>query len=305
MCCSCSGGTFESPSMAPTAAPTSTRAPSLAPSSTAMPTEPPSLAPTISNVPSPAPSTTASPTPLPTSCENTDGDHVDAFYNDCLFYDTWPASCGFFDDVDFSSAAMCCMCGGGAMPEPTNAPTVSGPPTISAVPTTSHHPLPAPTASPQPTAERDPFHYNAGCYDSEGRATDSNAGRCWAYVNQSQCGSYDDDDFSANEMCCRCGGGHCPLTCFGYVLHSYPSLMPGFPPLMLCPPHLGSAVTTGLIRARTSKLHTPAIATDVHARHPRPQRPHQLPLASRASRWCRRHSHLKSLSQAGCRALFT
>ena len=46
------------------------------------------------------------------------------------------------------------------------------------------------------------------CEDSAGDATDSYGDGCeWYDENPGDCGSYDDDDFSASEMCCTCKGG--------------------------------------------------------------------------------------------------
>ena len=48
------------------------------------------------------------------------------------------------------------------------------------------------------------------CFDSELSATDSGGDRCAWYAegtNYFSCGSFDDDDFRANEMCCACSGG--------------------------------------------------------------------------------------------------
>ena len=58
-------------------------------------------------------------------------------------------------------------------------------------------------------------NYNSGyepsaeqCSDLDGTAYDSlGTGGCSSYTSLVWCGGYDDDDFSANTMCCFCGGG--------------------------------------------------------------------------------------------------
>ena len=51
---------------------------------------------------------------------------------------------------------------------------------------------------------------DAVCYDSEFGAVDSSpwSQSCQSYYTYtSECGVYDDDDFSSLTMCCACGGG--------------------------------------------------------------------------------------------------
>jgi len=48
------------------------------------------------------------------------------------------------------------------------------------------------------------------CTSTANGATDSGDDRCRWYArgqNWRECGDYDDEDFTANEMCCECGGG--------------------------------------------------------------------------------------------------
>ena len=43
------------------------------------------------------------------------------------------------------------------------------------------------------------------CVDSDNGATDANGDTCLHYYGFSEmCGLNDDDDFSANDMCCQC-----------------------------------------------------------------------------------------------------
>ena len=47
-----------------------------------------------------------------------------------------------------------------------------------------------------------------GCFHTNGRATDSTGEDCGIYGFMPEiCGWYDDEDFTASEMCCVCGGG--------------------------------------------------------------------------------------------------
>ena len=46
------------------------------------------------------------------------------------------------------------------------------------------------------------------CFNTNHDATDNSYDGCeWYSTRTSSCGDYDDDDFSAKEMCCGCGGG--------------------------------------------------------------------------------------------------
>ena len=53
--------------------------------------------------------------------------------------------------------------------------------------------------------------YCEGCIDTDGDATDRDGDGCDDYsLNPHWCGgSYDDFDFTADAMCCVCGGGIC------------------------------------------------------------------------------------------------
>jgi len=46
-----------------------------------------------------------------------------------------------------------------------------------------------------------------GCFDTDLGVKDSNGDNCADYTNPAWCGGLDDSDFSANAMCCACGGG--------------------------------------------------------------------------------------------------
>ena len=110
-------------------------------------------------------------------CVDTQGDALDAGSDSCSWYWNKASQCGNYDDHDFTASVMCCACGGGrtteeeiSLPEPSNM-----------------------------------------CIDTQGDAYDAGHDSCgWYWNNPSRCGSYDDDDFTASEMCCACGGGRTP-----------------------------------------------------------------------------------------------
>jgi hypothetical protein len=47
------------------------------------------------------------------SCEDTDAGATDPYGDDCAAYNNYPSWCGGYDDDDFQSMDMCCICGGG------------------------------------------------------------------------------------------------------------------------------------------------------------------------------------------------
>ena len=79
------------------------------------------------------------PTPQPTRmCVDADGGATDQRQGTCKAYRNAVIMCGFYDDADFTAAAMCCACGGGGTP--------SAAPTFTAEPTGL--PTPMPTFAP-------------------------------------------------------------------------------------------------------------------------------------------------------------
>jgi len=48
-------------------------------------------------------------------CMSTDDGATDSYGDGCTVYDDYPGFCNGYDDDDFTSAFMCCACGGGAM----------------------------------------------------------------------------------------------------------------------------------------------------------------------------------------------
>ena len=80
-------------------------------------------------------------------CFDTDNGAADSYGDDCYLYTTedatgwssgWGNWCGSYDDSDFSSNDMCCVCGGGSdTASPTESPTLTNRPSISPAPTSS------------------------------------------------------------------------------------------------------------------------------------------------------------------------
>ena len=75
-----------------------------------------------------------SPSPSPSGCTDLDGTATDRYDVSCSRYTANPDWCGgYWDDNDFSSGTMCCVCGGGA----TQAIYISPPPLPPSQPTTA------------------------------------------------------------------------------------------------------------------------------------------------------------------------
>ena len=122
-------------------------------------------------------------------CADTENGATDEYGLTCDHYASYPSWCGCCDDEDFFSDDMCCACGGGlASASPTEAPTITTRPSIS----------PAPTPSPTSC-----FDTDDGAFSGDGVSTCAS----WYDSNPNDCGGFDDFDFSANDMCCVCGGG--------------------------------------------------------------------------------------------------
>ena len=126
-------------------------------------------------------------------CEDTDYGNADAYGDDCSDYTRNANTCSgtscwcyksyTWDTSRFSAATMCCACGGGRSSDPSPSPS----------------PPPPPSPMPPPPA----------CVDTDHGATDTYRTGCSVYyTHPSYCGTrYDDQDFTANSMCCACGGG--------------------------------------------------------------------------------------------------
>merc|ERR1719223_1392235 len=126
----------------------------------------------------------SSPPDAPSACADTDGTASDRDGDFCWAYADHPQWCGGFDDSDFTSTSMCCECGGG-----TSSPSQEEAPSQEEV-------TPAPST----------------CADLDQESTgDINNDKCDMYTpNPHWCmygDDFDDDDFTAADLCCICGGG--------------------------------------------------------------------------------------------------
>ena len=139
------------------------------------------------------------------TCEQTSGDHVDIEGDACAHYRKYHLGTGCdgrYDTEYFTASEMCCGCGGSA-PSPTTTTTATVAPTT----TTTVAPT-ATTEAPAPT----PI-----CFNTMFEARDSRGKHCGngQYIGGNICGLYDNSQFTANQMCCQCGGG------FTWVLGSF------------------------------------------------------------------------------------
>ena len=128
-------------------------------------------------------------------CVDTDNGATDPYGDGCAAYNDYPSWCGNYDDDDFFSMEMCCICGGGE----------GG-------------------AGSDDGGSDDGGSDDAGsddggedCEDSDNGATDPYGDGCAEYANYpSWCGGYDDDDFTSCEMCCACAD---EAACTGVMSH--------------------------------------------------------------------------------------
>jgi len=161
--------TTQPPSQEPTEA---TAEPTLATSEPTEATEEPTLATSEPTSATEEPTVvTAVPTAgtqEPGQCEDSNDGATDPWQDDCSWYEANPWGCGKYNDNDFFSEEMCCVCGGGrgggvATPEPTmlQTPPPSLPPTQVA---------PSPTFPPTEVQTPPPTSPSAGediCYIRE------------------------------------------------------------------------------------------------------------------------------------------
>jgi hypothetical protein len=112
------------------------------------------------------------------ACFSTNANSRDEFGDGCDPYASRPSWCGQYDDSDFSSASMCCGCGGG----------------VDHVPATA-----APTPGPAPTPAPD-------CLDTDNGVVDAYGDGCEAYSSYPHymCGQFDIGLFDSMTMCCVC-----------------------------------------------------------------------------------------------------
>ena len=136
------------------------------------------------------------------------GNATDSYGDGCAWYAEHPGSCGNFDTSTFHANTMCGACiNRAAVLTGLKAPhpmvnlgtdnkfglfTLAGSKKI-------------PLNLAETTSLPKPLNM---CIDTNGEGRDSGNDSCsWYNLNSRACGSYDDSDFRANEMCCACNGG--------------------------------------------------------------------------------------------------
>jgi len=145
------------------------------------------------------------------SCSNTAFGATDLTNDGCEWYDTFPNSCGDWDDDDFTASSMCCACDGGFTAVEACQDTNEG------LGDSFGDKCDWYTSNPSGCGLYDTPDFVAaamccacegGCTDITLGATDTTGDGC-AWYNQypDTCGNYDTDYFKAGEMCCVCNGG--------------------------------------------------------------------------------------------------
>jgi hypothetical protein len=137
-------------------------------------------------------------------CIDNDNGALDSSGSGCSTYQQ--SFCGHYNDNDFNSNTMCCVCGGGNNLECTE---------------DSHCGLSKPACDTTSNTCIECINHNhcyinnpmcvsnncRSCIDNDNGALDSSNSGCSTY-QQSFCGHYNDNDFNSNTMCCVCGGGN-------------------------------------------------------------------------------------------------
>jgi len=148
---------------------------------------------------------------------------VDVQGHHCVWYNINDADCGKYDDDDFIAKNLCCACKGEM--------TFSDKVTKALGNTTCTNTDNGATDSEEYSCRNYQRHWcgkhddrdfeskkmccicGGGerkdvpyiCVDSDNGKTDSAEGGCNTYLEVSDCGKYDDEDFKAKELCCVCG----------------------------------------------------------------------------------------------------
>ena len=160
-----------------------TFSPTLAPSPvlTAVPTAAPS------DIPTPAPSSTHKLTPAAV-CEDS------CYGQSCDYWHNFGYSCAVLEST-YNCSCGDCDCDG----DDTTAPSMSAAPA----------PFPSYSPTHEPSAMHKPTPRPTSCEDTaDGDVADAGGRGCAAYLRHpNRCGRQDDDDFSASDVCCVCGGG--------------------------------------------------------------------------------------------------
>ena len=121
---------------------------------------------------------------------------TDSYGDGCVEYNANPEWCGGYDDANFISTEMCCVCGGGESVDESNTGGDDG------------------SSTGGDDGSNTGGDDDVGCSDTNNGATNMFDYDCSFYNgNPDDCGGYDNNNpgagpiFNAYEMCCNCGGG--------------------------------------------------------------------------------------------------
>ena len=146
------------------------------------------------------------------SCSNTAFGATDLTNDGCEWYDTFPNSCGDWDDDDFTASSMCCACDGGFTAVEACQDTNEGLGDSFGDKCDWYENNPGNCSGYYDTAnfkvESMCCECGGGndlCYDSPNAGGDTYGDGCdWYVGNEAWCGAYDHADFIASAVCCAC-----------------------------------------------------------------------------------------------------
>ena len=176
------------------------------------------------------------------NCTDADKGATDPYGDSCADYVTqW---CGGYDDSDFSSEEMCCVCdgasddGGDASQDDGDcAATCFGYSCDGWDNSCAELEAAYGCSCVGCTCDDDGVIEDDDCTSTDGGSVDLYDDACGGYAYYPEwCGNYDDSDFSSNTMCCGCGGGSTTRS---------PSIMPttATPTSSAAPTHSGCLAT--------------------------------------------------------------
>ena len=148
------------------------------------------------------------------SCKDTASLYaVDTYGTGCDFYASTPEHCSANDDHDFTSAKMCCSCGGGCGPTGAGSCCTADSECSGDTPKCHSAGFCGCAADSDCAADAEhPLCVDGSCSGCRDTSEGATSGRytckqlvAWGFCGDSQ---FDDDDFSLASMCCGCGGGY-------------------------------------------------------------------------------------------------
>lgn len=147
---------------------------------------------------------------------------TDSYGDTCVYYDSYPSGCGYFDDNDFIASEACCSCQNDGTEDEDDEDKCEDDLSV-----TDHAGYGCNFYDYYPeycgVFDSDTFIANVACCSCAGKGpsnttcedtdgtniTDSWGDSCsWYSDYPGACGTYDDSDFIATDLCCGCGGGN-------------------------------------------------------------------------------------------------